>query len=130
MTSFEELVELMKYMRGPKGCPWDREQTIEDFKKYLREESDEALEAIDNKDYDNLREELGDLLWHVVFISEIASEQGLFDIDEVVTSLHDKIVHRHPHVFAGVKADTSEDVKRLYVKIKENERKLDESNDQ
>jgi len=125
MTSFRELVELMSHMRGEDGCPWDRKQTIDDFGVHLANESREALDAIAKKDYENLREELGDLLWHVLFISQIASERGLFNIDDVMDGLRDKIVRRHPHVFGGDRIDDPEEVMRLWGKIKqeENERK-------
>ncbi|MFH1403695.1 MAG: MazG nucleotide pyrophosphohydrolase domain-containing protein [Candidatus Altiarchaeota archaeon] len=123
MVLFSELVSIMERMRGPDGCPWDREQTIGDFSKYLKEESGEALDAIERKDYENLKEELGDLLWHVIFISRIAEEEGLFTIDDVMRGLRDKIVRRHPHVFGDARAETSEQVMELYRRIKEDERK-------
>jgi uncharacterized protein YabN with tetrapyrrole methylase and pyrophosphatase domain len=123
MASFEELVELMAYMRGPDGCAWDREQTIEDFKVHLKNESREALEAIEKADYENLREELGDLLWHILFISQVAKERGLFTIDDVLAGLKDKIVKRHPHVFGGRKLGTAEEVMSEYRRIKEAEKK-------
>lgn len=123
MGSFEDVVKLMAHMRSPEGCPWDREQTIDSFRKYLREESDEALDAIERKDYDNLCEELGDILWHIVFISQIASEEGLFTIDDVVDGLHKKIVRRHPHVFGKMRRlRTSQEVVAEYGKIKALER--------
>jgi len=124
MASFKELVKLMAYMRGPNGCAWDREQTIDDFSVHLKNESREALEAIRKKDYGNLREELGDLLWHILFISQIAGEEGLFTIDDVLDGIRDKIIRRHPHVFGGRKLKTAEEVMREYRKIKETERKV------
>ncbi|MBU0762853.1 MAG: nucleotide pyrophosphohydrolase [Candidatus Altiarchaeota archaeon] len=127
MASFDELVDLMAYMRSPEGCPWDRKQKIDDFKKYLSEESREALDAIDKKDYPNLCEELGDLLWHILFISQIAKEEGLFTIDEVVDGLKKKIVRRHPHVFGeGRKLSTPEEVIKEYGKIKALEKKTND----
>lgn len=96
MTSFQELKKLIEYMRGPKGCAWDREQTIGDFKGYFRDESNEVLDAIRKEDYENLKEELGDVLWHIIFISQIAKEEGLFTVDDVMDGLKDKIVRRHP----------------------------------
>ncbi|MBD3387967.1 MAG: nucleotide pyrophosphohydrolase [Candidatus Altiarchaeales archaeon] len=123
MASFKELVELMAYMRGPSGCPWDREQTISDFTVHLRNESEEALQAIEKEDYENLREELGDLLLHVLFISRIAEEEGLFTIQDVMDGLKDKIVRRHPHVFGDEKVASSEDVMRQWKRIKEEEKR-------
>lgn len=122
MASFRELVELMAYMRGENGCPWDKEQTIDDFSVHLANESQEALDAISKKDYENLREELGDLLWHVLFISEIASEEGLFTIDDVMDGLRDKIVRRHPHVFGDERIDDPKEVTRRWHKIKQQEK--------
>jgi tetrapyrrole methylase family protein/MazG family protein len=122
MASFMELVELMAYMRGPGGCPWDRQQTIDDFKTHLRNESQEALEAIECGDYGNLREELGDLLWHILFISQIAREEGLFTIDDVMAGLEDKIIRRHPHVFGQKRDLTPEEVSELWGEIKVGEK--------
>ncbi len=119
MASIEELEELMAYLRSPQGCAWDREQTIDNFKKYLREESDEALDAIEKKDYENLCEELGDLLWHILFISQIAKEKELFTLQDVLAGLKDKIIRRHPHVFGeGEKLHTAEDVMKHYYDVK------------
>jgi tetrapyrrole methylase family protein / MazG family protein len=124
MEDFQELVDLMEYMRGPDGCPWDREQTIKDFEKYLRSESDEALEAIRKGDYDNLREELGDLLWHILFISQIAGEKGLFTVDDVLRGLREKIIRRHPHVFGQTpRLKTSKEVEAEYKRIKASEKR-------
>jgi len=123
MASFEELVELMAYMRGPEGCPWDREQTIRDFKVHLRNESDEALEAIKKEDYVNLKEELGDLLWHILLISQIAKEEGRFTIQDVIDDLREKIIRRHPHVFADKKHLKPDEIMRMWKEIKEKERK-------
>ena len=124
MTSFDEVVDLMRYLRGPKGCAWDRERSIDDFKEYLREESDEALDAIEKKDYVNLSEELGDILWHIIFISQIAEEKGYFRINDVLEGLKKKMIRRHPHVFKnGKKLHTSAEVEKEYEKIKKHEKK-------
>jgi MazG family protein len=93
------LVEVMARLRGPGGCPWDREQTRVSLKPYLVEETYEVLEAIEAGEPHALREELGDLLFQVIFHSQIASELGEFTITDVLRALHDKMVHRHPHVF-------------------------------
>ncbi len=122
MTSFEELRELMARMRGPDGCPWDREQTLDDFKVHFSNESLEVLEALDKEDYDNLREELGDILWHVLFMSRIAEERGLFTVDDVMAELEDKIVRRHPHVFGNEKIDDPAEVMELWRRIKAEEK--------
>ncbi len=94
-----KLMEIMQRLLGPQGCPWDREQTLESLRPYVLEEAHEVVEAIDRGDPDLLREELGDLLFQVVFQSELAAKQGWFDIDDVVDAISDKMVRRHPWVF-------------------------------
>jgi tetrapyrrole methylase family protein / MazG family protein len=124
MTSFKELTDLMAFMRGPQGCAWDREQTLDDFKVHFLNESQEVLDALEKGDYENLKEELGDVLWHILFMSQVAKERGLFTIDDVLAGLNDKIVRRHPHVFGDAKKlKTSEEVIREYKKIKALEKK-------
>ena len=98
---FQKLVELMDLLRSPQGCPWDREQTRETLKPMLVEEAFELLEALDETDADGLCEELGDVLFQILFHSRIAQELGEFDIDDVCCRLHEKMVRRHPHVFEG-----------------------------
>jgi len=120
---FERAVAIMERLRAPGGCPWDREQTFDSIKPYTLEETYEVLEAIDNRDWDELPGELGDLLLQVLFYSEMAKEQGTFSIDDVLDRLSRKLVDRHPHVFGDVKADTSADVKRNWEALKVEERK-------
>lgn len=120
---FSDLVEIMAILR--KECPWDRQQTHESIKDLMVEEIYEAIEAIDNDDPAELRKELGDLLLHVVFHTEIARESGKFDIGEVIYGIQEKLIRRHPHVFADTKADDSSTVVRNWedLKMKESERK-------
>jgi len=113
----------MERLRAPGGCPWDREQTFDSIKPYTLEETYEVLEAIDNRDWDELPGELGDLLLQVLFYSEMAKEQGSFSIDDVLDRLSSKLVDRHPHVFGDKKAETSADVKRNWEALKVEERK-------
>src|SRR5271156_4916424 len=120
---FEQAVSIMARLRGPGGCPWDREQTFDSIKPYTMEETYEVLEAIDNRDWDELPGELGDLLLQILFYSEMAKEQGTFSIDDVLDRLSRKLVDRHPHVFGDTKADTSADVKRNWEALKVEERK-------
>jgi MazG family protein len=120
---FERVVAIMERLRTPGGCPWDREQTFDSIKPYTLEETYEVLEAIDNRDWDELTGELGDLLLQVLFYSEMAKEQGTFSIDDVLDRLSGKLVDRHPHVFGDVKADTSAEVKRNWEALKVEERK-------
>ena len=120
---FERAVQIMARLRAPGGCPWDREQTFDTIKPYTLEETYEVLEAIDNRDWDELTGELGDLLLQVLFYSEMAQEAGYFSIDDVVERLSNKLVDRHPHVFGEVKADTSAQVLRNWEALKAEEKK-------
>jgi MazG family protein len=120
---FERAVSIMARLRAPGGCPWDREQTFDSIKPYTLEETYEVLEAIDNRDWDELKGELGDLLLQVLFYSEMAQEQGSFSIDDVLDCLSNKLVDRHPHVFGDVKAETSSDVLRNWEALKAEEKK-------
>ena len=119
---FERVVSIMARLRGPGGCPWDREQTFDSIKPYTVEETYEVLEAIDNRDWPELSRELGDLLLQVLFYAQMAKEQGDFSIDDVLERLSAKLVRRHPHVFGDVKADTSSDVLRNWESIKQQEK--------
>ena len=120
---FERAVSIMARLRGPGGCPWDREQTFDSIKPYTLEEAYEVLEAIDNRDWDELRGELGDLLLQVLFYSQMAEEEKRFSIDDVLDRLSSKLVDRHPHVFGEVTAETSADVLRNWEALKAEEKK-------
>ena len=115
---FERAVEIMARLRAPGGCPWDREQTFDSIKPYTLEETYEVLEAIDNRDWEELTGELGDLLLQVLFYSEMAQEEKRFSIDDVLDRLSNKLVDRHPHVFGDVKAETSGEVLRNWEALK------------
>jgi nucleoside triphosphate diphosphatase len=119
---FERAVGIMHRLRAPGGCPWDREQTFDSIKKYTVEETYEVLEAIENRDWEELPGELGDLLLQVLFYSEMAGEAGHFSIDNVLETLSDKLVRRHPHVFGEVEAATSHEVLKNWEAIKTKER--------
>ncbi|HEY2390132.1 MAG TPA: nucleoside triphosphate pyrophosphohydrolase [Candidatus Angelobacter sp.] len=121
----------MARLRAPGGCPWDREQTFDTIKRYTLEETYEVLEAIDNKNWKELPGELGDLLLQVLFYAEMAKEQGSFTIDDVLDTLSNKLVHRHPHVFGDVRADDSAQVLKNWEALKaEEKRKSLQSNGQ
>ena len=119
---FDRLVELVKKLRSPEGCPWDREQTSETLKPHLIEESHEVLEALDSDDPRNLCEELGDLLFQILFHSEIASEKGDFDIYDVCRRINKKMVLRHPHVFGDANFKDSSELLKNWEKLKANEK--------
>lgn len=120
--SFEDLIEIMKTLRSPNGCPWDREQDHESLKKYFIEETYEVLEAIDMNSPEKLCEELGDVLLQVVFHATIAEENGKFTIYDVVDEISKKMIHRHEHVFGKAKVETADDVLDLWDKIKKEEK--------
>jgi len=120
--AFAELVRVMAQLRAPGGCPWDRKQTFDTIKTYLLEESYEVMDAIDRRDWEGLREELGDLLLQPVFFAEMAEEQGLFSIADSLDAINGKLIRRHPHVFGDVHAETPEDVKVRWDEIKQQER--------
>ena len=120
---FERAVSIMAKLRGPGGCPWDREQTFDSVKPYTLEETYEVLEAIDNRDWKELPGELGDLLLQVLFYSQMAGEEDRFSIDDVLDRLSNKLIDRHPHVFGDVTAETSADVLRNWEALKAEEKK-------
>ncbi len=107
--TFQDLVKLCEYLRGHDGCPWDKEQTLETLKTFIIEEAYEVIEAIESDNRVELEEELGDLLYQIVFASQICSEEEKFGIDDVLTQLYNKLVRRHPHVFGAEKAKTAEE---------------------
>jgi len=119
---FEKLVEIMATLRGPNGCPWDKEQDFNSLKPMLVEEVYEVLEAVDDQDFDGLSEELGDLLLHVLFHAQLAKEAGHFDIDTVIQKISDKLIRRHPHVFGDESASTAEEVIKNWEAIKAQEK--------
>jgi XTP/dITP diphosphohydrolase len=115
-NDFEEFVGIVKRLR--KECPWDREQTNDSIKANTIEEAYEVVEAIDNKNYEELKKELGDLLLHVIFHSTIAEEENHFKLDEVIKSIQEKLIRRHPHVFGDARVSGSEQVKQNWESIK------------
>lgn len=118
----EPLVDVMKTLRSPGGCPWDIEQTHASIRQSLIEEVYELLEAIDNHDYDNMKEELGDVLLQVVFHARLAEEAGAFSMQDVVDGIVEKLVHRHPHVFGTIEVGSSAEVLRNWEAIKAQEK--------
>ena len=121
MSEVEKLVEVMKTLRSPEGCPWDREQTHQSLKKNLMEEAAEFLDAVEEQDYDGMLEELGDLLMHLVLHAQIASENGHFTFEDVARLSKEKMIRRHPHVFGSEKIDNSAEVQKLWDRVKATE---------
>jgi len=119
--TLHELVDVMAVLRGEQGCPWDREQTHESIKKYLVEETYEVLDAIDEKNMHKLCEELGDLLLQITFHAQMAQEKGHFNICDVINGVVEKMMRRHPHVFGGESAETSQQVLVKWEEIKAGE---------
>lgn len=119
------LHEIIKKLRSPEGCPWDRVQTAESLTPCISEECAELIEAIENKDEENIREELGDILMNVVFQAELAEERGSFTLTDVVRSINEKMIRRHVHVFGEASADNPEEVLKLWDKVKAGEHRED-----
>ena len=130
--TFADLVELMDRLRDPGGCPWDREQTYATLAPMLLEEAYEAFDAMEEARlgrFDNLREELGDLLFQITFFARVAKEMGAFTIDDVIDQVHEKMVRRHPHVFGDVEAGDSTEVLRNWEAIKAEEKRAKAGNE-
>ena len=121
-SEFDKLVAIMARLRAPDGCPWDQKQTFDTIKPYLLEETYEVLDAIDARDWPELRDELGDLMLQPVFFAQMAAEAGHFDIAASLRAINEKLVRRHPHVFADGDADTPEAVKVRWDEIKAEEK--------
>lgn len=121
-AKFERLVEIMRRLRAPGGCPWDREQTFDSIKPFLLEETYEVMDAIDRRDWEELRGELGDLMLQSVFFAQIAEDAGYFSIGHSVDAISEKLIRRHPHVFGDEQAQTEADVRKLWSAIKATER--------
>lgn len=118
----QKLLALMARLRGPSGCPWDREQTMSSLRPFVLEEAYELVEAISSGEAEAIREELGDLLLEVVFVNQIAAERKLFDMDEVIRGIHDKLVRRHPHVFETERVASADKALARWEEIKEREK--------
>ena len=123
MKEFDKFLQIIEKLRSDEGCPWDREQTISSLKTDLIDEVKEVIEAIDKEDYENLKEEIGDLIWVVALLTQIAKEDEMFEMKDVLQNVIQKIKHRHPHVFGGVKAVNSDEAKKFFneAKLKEKE---------
>jgi tetrapyrrole methylase family protein/MazG family protein len=127
LDRFETLVEIIARLRAPDGCPWDRKQTHLSLREYLLEECYEALEALDERDTEKLKGELGDILLQIMLHAQIAAEAGEFDIGDVIKGLNEKLIYRHPHVFGTTEVSSAEEVSHNWEKLKSKERSEDTS---
>lgn len=119
MKTFYDLLDLRDHLLGENGCIWDKKQDLDSLKGYLIEEAKEVFDAINNRDIPNIKEELGDLLYIIIFVAKVAS----IDMGEVIDSIYRKMRRRHPHIFAGKRADSLEDIEKNWNEIKEGERR-------
>ena len=119
--SLDRLIAIMARLRGPDGCPWDKEQTLETLKSFLVEETYEVLDAIDAGEPSRLKNELGDVLLQIVFQSRIAEEKGWFQFEDVAAAIADKLIRRHPHVFGDESVSSAEEVIETWERVKEKE---------
>jgi uncharacterized protein YabN with tetrapyrrole methylase and pyrophosphatase domain len=120
--TFEELTRIMDRLREPGGCPWDRDQDFDSFLPNLREELEEVEAAVRGRDPKNLCEEIGDLIFNLIFLARLAKEEGWFTIEDSLVSIRDKIVRRHPHVFGDANCETPEEVLDQWNRIKDKEK--------
>ncbi|MEK7773490.1 MAG: nucleoside triphosphate pyrophosphohydrolase [Deltaproteobacteria bacterium] len=122
-SDMKKLTSLMERLRGPGGCPWDREQTLPSLVPFIIEEAYEVVSAIDSGSFEPVKEELGDLLFQIIFVSRITEEAGRFGLSDVIEGSYEKMVRRHPHVFGDKEAQTPEEVLRQWAEIKKEEKK-------
>ena len=120
---FIKLLDIVERLRGPDGCPWDKEQSHESLLPYFLEEAYEVIESIDEKNWDNLKEELGDVMLHLALQCQISKEEGRFSIVDSLENVNNKLIHRHPHVFGDKKADVPFEAKKNWEDIKHKEKK-------
>ena len=120
---FMKLLQIVEKLRGPDGCPWDKEQTPASLLPYFLEETYEVIESIDQSNWDNLKEELGDVMLHIALQAQISREEGRFTIFDSLVNINKKLVHRHPHVFGDEKADMASHAKKNWEAIKHEEKK-------
>lgn len=123
LEEFQKLVDVISALRGPKGCPWDKEQTHDSMKPYLLEETYEVIESIQDQDPEKLKEELGDLLLQIIFHAKLAEEEGDFTLKDVIDHITEKLIRRHPHVFGDAHIESAEVQKKHWEKLKKDEGK-------
>jgi tetrapyrrole methylase family protein/MazG family protein len=118
----DDFVIVVKELRSVNGCPWDRQQTPLSLKRYLVEETDELLEAIDSDDKQHIKEELGDLLYLIVLLAQIYSEEDSFALNDVIETIKAKMIRRHPHVFSNEKIESIAELRKMWLEIKDSEK--------
>lgn len=123
MLEFDELLNISNILLGPNGCPWDKEQTFDSLKPYLLEEVHELLEALDLKRNDKIQEELGDCFYALVFLAKLADQKDIFNLQDTLRFVAEKLIRRHPHIFSELKVESSDDVMRNWEEIKKKEGK-------
>jgi MazG family protein len=122
LSDLNILVTTIRKLRGKNGCPWDKKQTIESLVKYLNEEFEEIIQAIDTNDYDNLCEELGDFLYLIIMLAEISKEKKQFDLADVIKGINEKLTRRHPHVFGDSVITDEKSLRQQWHRIKAEEK--------
>ncbi len=122
-NKFNDFVRIVEKLRSDNGCPWDKKQSTHSLKRYLLEETQEIIEAIESNDPEHIKEELGDLLYLIVLLAQINREKKLFDITDVVDEITLKMLRRHPHVFDNKKPGSSDELRQQWLAIKNNEKK-------
>lgn len=118
MKAFDELIDVANRLLGPKGCPWDQEQTLRTLQPYLLEEAHELVDAIDSNDNQKMMEELGDFFYTAIFVSKLAEKDELFNLEDSLNTIREKLIRRHPHIFGDVHVTNSDDVMRNWEEIK------------
>ena len=121
---FQVLSSLARYLRRPEGCPWDREQSAEDFARYLADEVGELREALQSGDAAHAQEEFGDVLFSLLAVAAASEEEGRFRLQDALVGIHEKMIRRHAHVFGDAKAETADDAIRVWNDVKKEEREI------
>jgi MazG family protein len=122
---FDRFIDIVRELRSENGCPWDKEQSPDSLKRYLLEETQETIEAINNNNQQHIKDELGDILYVIVLLAQIHNEVNAFDIGDVIDSITDKMIRRHPHVFNDEKIETVAELRKKWLEIKNMEKSHD-----
>jgi MazG family protein len=122
---FDRFIDIVRELRSENGCPWDKEQSPDSLKRYLLEETQETIEAINNNNRQHIKDELGDILYVIVLLTQIHNEENAFDIGDVIDSITDKMIRRHPHVFNDEKIETVAELRKKWLEIKNMEKSHD-----